>query len=410
MFIRMRTIRVYTWYKKIFACILLMTLNLCVSGCWDRKELDQRHFVLAVAIDKADTGNEKGSSGVEGFVQPHGDKRYRLSMQIMDLLPSQSSMIGGMQGEIATYVISNTGESLFEMVRDMLGQVGRGLWFEHVQAIVISEAVVRDGGLQPIIDFFRRDREMRWLTKILITSGEARAFLEYNPPSGEASGIFVVNSLRLYGKNPHVAGWHTDVGKLTQSVDNKSRVLIGRIELFDNLVKLGGMALFTGGKFRGYVDEYAVKGGKFLNGIEKSAIITVDCPEHPGKMIAFELFHNDTELKPHVDQGEIYYTLHISMNGNLSEIQCDQLHDAMDVKEIHKFEGWIADEVKNNALYAFHTYQRMQVDADGFGPKLKAYEPLVWEKVKADWDEKTFPTISLDVAVRVNIQNIGDHR
>lgn len=98
------------------------------------------------------------------------------------------------------------------------------------------------------------------------------------------------------------------------------------------------------------------------------------------------------------------------MTGNLSEIQCDQLHDAMDAKEIHKFEGWIADEVKNNALYAFHTYQKMQVDADGFGPKLKAYEPLTWEKVKEDWDEKTFPTISLDITVRVNIENIGEHR
>lgn len=406
----MRISMICSWYKKILAGMLLMAISLCISGCWDRKELDERNFVLAVAIDKADQEKDKVGSGVERLMQPYGNKRYRLSLQIMDVIPSQNNMMGGSQGEIATYIVSNTGESLLEMVRDMLGQVARGFWFEHVQAIVISEAVVREGGLQPIIDFFRRDREMRWLTKILITSGEAHRFLEYQPPGGEASGIFMVNSLRLYGKNPHVAGWHTDVGNLTQAVDNKSRVLISRIEIFDNVVKLGGMAFFTGGKFGGYIDEYAVKGGKFLNGIEKSAIITIECPEHPGKMIAFELFHNDTKLRPYVKNGKIYFTLTISMNGNLSEVQCDQLHDAMEVQEIHKIERWIAEEVKNNALYAFHTYQRLQVDADGLGPKLKAYEPVVWENVKEDWDEKTFPTISLDVSVRVKIENIGEHR
>lgn len=406
----MRTGVGYKWYKKTVGCMMIIFASLCIGGCWDRQELEARHFVLAVAIDSAD--QERAASDVEGFVQPHGSKRYRLSFQIMDLVSRQSGMGNqqGPQGAAATYVISSTGESLFEIVRDMLGQVSREFWFEHIQAIIISEEVVKQGGLEPIMDFFRRDKQMRWLTKLMITSGQARSLLEYHPPSGEASGMFVANSLRLYGKNPHVAGWHIDVGDFSKSIDNKSRVLISRVELVDNVVKLGGMALFTGGKFIGYVDEYATQGGKILSGIEKSAIITVECPEHFGKIIAFELFRNDTKLKPHVDKDKIYYTLDIAMTGNLGEMQCGQLHNTMDVGEIHKLEELIANEVKQNVLYAFQTYQRLRVDADDFSGRLKAYEPLVWEKVKDHWDEETFPTITLVVSATVTIENIGEHK
>jgi len=394
-------------------CILITMVGLCLSGCWDQHELEERRLVLAVAIDRADQGlgpDEKDVSRVEDFVQPHGGKRYRLSLQILDLTPSPMGSIGGPKGKIAAYVISNTGTSMFEMLQDMLGQVDQPLWFEHIQTIMISEAAARQGNLQPIIDLFRRDPEMRWGTKILITSGEARPFLDYQPPNGEPSGSFIANGLGLYKKNLHVLGWHTDIGGVAQLTDNKSRVLIARIELVDNVVKIGGMALFKSGKFVGYVDEYATKGGKFLSGMEKSAIITAECSDHPGKIIVFELFRHNTKLTPHLHGENIYYTLDIAMNGNVGEAQCGRQHNLMDAGELHKIENLIAEEIKRNALYTFHTYQSLQVDAGVFGAKLKAHEPLMWEKVKDRWDDEVFPTVSLLVSVNVVIENIGNHK
>ena len=183
-----------------------------------------------------------------------------------------------------------------------------------------------------------------------------------------------------------------------------------RIELVDNVVKLGGMVLFKEEKFVGYVDEYATKGGKFIGGIEKSAIITVECPGHPGKILAFELFRHDTRLTPHVDGENIYYNLDIAMRGNLGEAQCALLHDSMDPETIHTIEKLVAEEVKSNVFYSFHTYQDLQVDNEGFGAKLYAHEPLMWEKVKDRWDDEVFPTVSLLVSVNVVIENIGVHK
>ncbi|WP_378955334.1 Ger(x)C family spore germination protein [Pelosinus sp. sgz500959] len=409
----MRIFTLSIWYKPLLGCILIVTISLFSSGCWDQRDLEDRRLILAIAVDRADEqlrpaqGNEVAR--VETFVQPHGRRLYRLSLQILDIVPSKGT-IAGPQGQIGSYVISNTGESIFEMTRDMLGQVDQSLWFEYVQTIIISEDVARQGDLRSLIDFFRRDREMRQLTKILITSGEARSLLEYQSPGGEPSGIFIANSLRLYRKNVHVPGWGSNMRDLSQSIDNKRRVLMTRIELVDNVVKLGGMALFKEGKFIGYVDEYATKGGQFLSGLEKSAIITAECPEHPGKILAFELFHHDTKLTPHLDGENIYYTLDIAMSGNLGETQCGREHHMIDNEEVHKIEELVAEEVKRNVLYTFHTYQSLKVDGSNFNEKLKAHEPLMWEKVKDRWDDEIFPHISLLVSVNVVIDNIGEHK
>ena len=87
--------------KKIIGCLLLLCLTVLTAGCWDRRELQERNFVYAVGIDKVDN-----SKPAETFVQPHGEKRYRLSLQLLKPVSG-----GEAKDKSKTYVISNTGES-----------------------------------------------------------------------------------------------------------------------------------------------------------------------------------------------------------------------------------------------------------------------------------------------------------
>lgn len=391
-----------------------MFLSILTAGCWDRRELQERNFVLAVGIDMADVHKpgitpeqEAKINHTETFVQPHGAKRYRVSLQILKLGTG-----GDGKDKSKTYVISNTGESIFEMVRDMLGQSSKSLWFEHVQLIIISEAVLRQTGLGEILDFFKRDSEMRSRMHVYVTSGEARSFLEYIPQSKEAGGIYLSNIIKLHTRNIHVAGARTDLASITRYADNNSNLLVSRIEMADKVVKLGGLALFKKDKFLGYVDEYGLAGMKYTFGSEKSAIITIPCPDHPDHQVVFELFRHDTRLRPHVDGGAIYFTLDISMYGNIGELQGDIERDnTMDPQYVHKLENAFADEIKRTVSYSQQISQKeMRVDyLNIFASKLKVYEPDTWEKVKDQWDE-IYPEIPLVISVNVFIKNIGSHK
>lgn len=378
-----------------------------IAGCWDRRELQERNFVLAVGIDMVDDAQGTGVKEMEIFVQPHGSKRYRLSLQL--LKPGAG---GGGKEKIRTYVISNTGESMFEMVRDMLGQSSKSLWFEHVQVIVISESVLREARLSEVLDFFTRDSEMRSRIKVYITSGKAREFLEYNPPSKEPSGLYMSDIIRLYTRNIHVVGARTDLGFAVQQIDKNVDVILPRIEMADKVIKVGGAALFKKDKWVGYADEYAVAGRKFAAATEKSAVVTIPCPNHANHQVVFELFLHETKLRPHVTGDQVYFTLDITMYGNVGELQGDITEDdTMDPSYTRKLEIGFAEEIKRNILYAEQVFKKeMRVDPIGlFASKLRAYEPEKWKEVKEQWSE-IYPEVPLTISVNVFIRNIGSHK
>lgn len=396
--------------RRLAGILLMLAIGLAVSGCWDRRELQDRNFVMAVAIDTADAGQKpqqgREAAKTETFVQPYGEKRYRVSLQVLRLVKAKGDEQNSGDGK--TYVISNTGQSIFEIVRDMLGQSSKSLYFEHIQTIIISEAALKDLGLRHIIDWFLRDAEMRWRIKVYVTPGEARPILEYVPPSKEAGGIYLANIVRNHQKNIHVAGARTDLGNISVLLDNKMDIAIPRIDMVGNVVKMGGAAVLKRDKFVGYLDEQAVAGIKMMRATEKSAIITLPGDE-VGEIMAFELFRHDTRLTPHVDGNTIYFTLDINMWGNVGEYQkINQISRMDDPGFIHSMEQRAAQEVKRSILYGYNMCQSMGIDLV-LSRKLKAYYPKIWEKVKDDWDE-IYPTIPLEVSVNVVIDQIGGHK
>lgn len=385
--------------------LLLLVSTVFLTGCWDAREIQNRNFVLAAAIDVAEEGNEQGTR-LETFAQGSPNKPLRLSLQLLALSsPGQDSA----PGKSRTYVVSDTGRSVFEMVRDMLGQVSKPFWFEHMQVIIISEAAVSRHGLNPLLDLFRRDAEMRWRNRIYITPQEARKFLYFEPPTGEPGGIYLSNISKLYAKAPQIVGASTDLGATIVRIDNKADVILPAIELVDKQVKINSAAVFKKDKFVGYWDEYTVKGAKLLLGLEKSALIAFECPLHPGAVVVFELFRHDTYMKSHVENDQISFTVDIAMRGNVGEVVCALKHDTSSKEYMEKLEELIAQEVKRNIQHSFRVMQSQGIDNGDFGLYLKAYEPETWEKVKERWDD-VFPTVVLNTNVRIAIQLFGDHK
>jgi Ger(x)C family germination protein len=368
---------------------------------------------MAVGIDLANEGKKPGEKAevrrVETFVQEQGGKDYRLSLQLLRLTATT-----GTQGETAsepskTFVISDTGSSLFEMERDMFGQSSKSLYFEHLNAIVISENAVKKNGLQPLLDFFLRDSEMRWRIKVFITPGEARPILEFVPPTGEPGGKYLTEIISNHRKGSHLAGARTDLGYISQALDNGLDVMIPRIEMADKVIKVGGLAAFKHDQFIGYVDEYVVRGIKMIVGTEKAFLITVECPQHPGNTLSFEIFHHDTVLTPHVEGNNVYFTLDIFMQGNLGEVTCAGKHDTRDFAYLRTAERLFADEVKRNAEFTLSELQRLQVDSLQLGAMVKGDYPDFWAQYGERWDD-IYPTIPMIISVNVVIRDIGEHR
>jgi len=392
--------------------VVLVVGTLPLTGCWDMVELQDRGFVLAAAVDPADdegTESRQGGERLETFVQPVGAKKYRLSLQVLKLARGRQEQGSQSQEASSTYVLSNTGQSMHEMIRDMLGQSSKALWFEHIQAVIVNDKVLKQDSLYSVIDLFRRDAEMRIRMKIFVTPDEAKKILEFQPPSGEPGGIYLNNISKRHVKNAHIPAARTDMFFTTQMLDKKAVVALPKVEIAGKTVKMAGVALLKDGKLAGYLDEYATKGIKIMRGLAKSTVITFECPLHPGSLATFELFRHNTHLKPIAAGDKIYFSVDIAMRGNISEVGCGHLHDSMDTNYILKAQALIAREVRRNILYAKEACQAAGVDSLGFAGLLKAYYPETWENIKDRWDE-IFPAVPLIVSVNVAIVNIGEHK
>lgn len=395
--------------KKLIAAMMIAIIGLFSAGCWDLRELQNRNFVMAIGVDLAEkAGTDDGDkSRVESFTQATGDRRYRLSMQIYKPAERRGKQRGG-AGD--TFVISNTGQSIFEMVRDISGQSSKSIYFEHIQAIVLSEAVVRQYGLMSVLDFFLRDPEMRTRIRVFITSGKAKDILEFKTPTGEPGGVFLNSMANNYPINIHLAGRLADLGEISETLDNKGDPVMARVELVDNVLKIGGMALFKYDQFVTTVDEYITKGNRFIVATEKKAQVTIPCPEHPEELVVFTLDLQSTKLVPRLDGDSLYFTLDIAMQGEVSEIgACKGTHDLMNTDYIERLEKLFADEVKANIYDSFKLCQHYGVDIYKLGLHVKAYQPKTWVKIKDRWDD-IYPTVPLIVSSKVTIQSIGEHK
>lgn len=392
--------------------VLLVGLSLLLGGCWDRRELQERSFVLAVGVDYAEPpadSAEQAERQTETFVQPKGRKVYLLSLQLLNLSASDNNAESGPGGAEKYFVITSSGQSLFEIVRDMGGQSSRTLWFEHIQTIVINEDVLKEDGINPIVDFFSRDSEMRARIRVITTPNQARKVLEFKTPNGEPSGIFLSGLLRNHVKDAHLMGARTDMGFVLQYLANKVDFVLPRVVLSGDVLKVGGGIAMKQDKMVGVTDEYTTKGMKLIRATEKSALITVSCPAHPEQIFTFELFQHHTKLTPRIDGDKITFTLDIYMIGNIGELQrCpDPGHKASDPAFVKQLEVLFADEVKRNVQHTWQTTQKMKVDVLAAGKALKGSRPERWEKVEDRWPE-VFATIPLESSVNVTIRGSGE--
>lgn len=373
----------------------LMLLCLALSGCWDRAELQERMFILGIAIDKGEKE--------ESF--------YQVSIQVLDIQPNMGSEGGRSKAKTDTYIITEEGRSIAAILRKMLQQTDRKLWFDNVQIVVISEEALQQGGLCQLLDYIVREKEFRLGIKGFVTRGKAKKILEFKPFCGTPGGMFLENITDFVGKNPHLEGQMLDVKAYIENRDNQEVFGFSKVELEGETLKINGLAAMNSqGTLVGYLDEYAVKGSNFLTGKVKSGVISFACPVHPEHIVVVEIDKNQRNLTATVEGENIGFTLESTLWARLGEVQCACLHPTDQREYLAEAEDLVRQEVERNINYTFARYQQLGWDHNLFSQTVQRQYPLEWDKVKEHWATENFPKTTLTLKTHVHVENIGNHK
>ncbi|MCT2536968.1 Ger(x)C family spore germination protein [Aquibacillus koreensis] len=149
---------------KRMICISLLLMFL--TGCYDKVELEQQSYNVAIGVDQTDK---------EGT--------YEFTFQITN--PEVGTTSGGGSDEEPNETVTTNGSDILTAMNTVNSFVSKRMTLDHTKVIVISEELARSGDFLQIIQAASRTTQIRRATQIVVSKESAAEFLNNIKPKME---------------------------------------------------------------------------------------------------------------------------------------------------------------------------------------------------------------------------------
>lgn len=378
--------------RRIFIYFLCLLLSFILPGCWNRKELSTLSVVQAMGIDKTEEG------------------QIILTLQL--LKPSEiksSSAKGGGSGK-SVAVVTATGQTISDAIRNATHQVDRKSLFSQNKVIVIGESAAKSG-IAPLLDLATRDPELRELTYIFIAKGKAKDILEAENEQEKVPAKALENlakATRASSKAPEI----TLIDLLKSLVSKTNAPIVPGLELVERpegaaikkQVQLCGTAVFKEDKLIGWFNGKESRGLLWVLGKVKSGIIVVKSPNDENKKVALEIIKASSKATPELTDSKLKVRVEVKEEGSLAE-QMSQV-DLTKPETFKELENLQAAAIKDEIMAALDKAQTWGVDPFTFGVEYHRKFPAEYQELEKNWEEE-FKNIAVDVEVDAKLSKSG---
>lgn len=373
--------------KRKIACVLVIVFSLLQTGCWDAREIDELAFVLSIGLDKADNG-------------------FKVTAQIASPDTYSKTPSGsGSQKTKPYWIVSSTGKTIFEAIRNMSSISSRRIFWSHIKVIVISEQMARGNTLE-IFDFFSRNPEIRLRALVAVTPDEAGKIIDIVPETEKDPSLYlekIIENRSLNGKSYMIMlkdfledYLEPNVGPVT------SRIILDKSKS-PHFLKTSGAYVFDGGKVSGALKEEQTRGLLWIKNQMKDSIMVVNCP-YDYTPVTLEIKKAKSSIKSKLRNGVPSFTVKVDVSANITEQSCNtNFNDIQKLKELQKaMEAAIAKDIKS----AITTAKNNQIDFVGLSRALHSQHKDEWHQIYPKWNE-IFKTAEVNIAVKVDIHHVS---
>ncbi|GAA3405632.1 Ger(x)C family spore germination protein [Paenibacillus hodogayensis] len=383
----------------VLGLILGVLLSTVLTGCWNRRELNDLGIQLGTAIDKV------GS-------------QYHLSVQVVE--PGEVAKRSG-KGDISSVTMFKaTAPSLLAAFRKLTESSPRKIYGAHIRVLVLGESLAKEG-IANAIDLLVRDPEVRSDFYVMIARGTSAesvlkvlTSLEKIPanelfhaldtsakawaPTTTVTLDQLVEKLLTEGENPVLTGVRVEgdrsIGEMKQNLDQVDPA--AQLQLF-------GLGVLHKDRLIGWLNETESKGYNYITDQVKSTAGYVECPS--GGLLTLETIQSHTKLKAKMENGEPTVDIHLVDESNIAEVACTiDLEDPQTIARLEKEQEEKKIELMRRTIEAVQS--KFKADIFGFGQALYRSEPKAWARLKNEWSEH-FAKLKVTYHVEVHIRRIG---
>ncbi|UKS30401.1 Ger(x)C family spore germination protein [Paenibacillus sp. HWE-109] len=384
-------------FKRII-CLLVLIFTICLlTGCWDRVEINERGFVVGVAID-FNKGNDKHKyEGTYQVIVPAGLKQSNAQ---------SSSMSHGGQ---AFFNIATTENSMPAVAARMSSRTSRSPYFEHLKVIIVSSEIAKSKNIFPsMMDFFLRNSEMRRGVQILIADGQASDILNI-APNNEATPVDYISSIAKNIKKSNYMLPQSRIGDVHEKLIQTESFVIQTVKKVEDGITLNGAALFDGvsNQLLGFLNGEETQGLNFITEQVKGGVLESIFEK---ETVGFKV--EGTKRKFIVEQlspDHFKFIVKLSAEGVLDKSIA--AGDPSETETLDKLQKSLEELIVKNANKAItrmqHTYKK---DALGMGAFLYQNHYKIWKPIADNWDQgaNIFAKTDIEVQAKVTIRRVGN--
>ncbi|CQR54681.1 Ger(x)C family spore germination protein [Paenibacillus riograndensis] len=389
--------------RTLFMLLFTLLAPFLLSGCWERRELNEMGFILGMGLDKAESG-------------------YRVTMQVVIPSAISSQTVGGTGGGGVPVVVSDfTVPTIYEADRQYSLLSSRSGYKGHIRVLVIGEELAR-AGIAETLDVLIRSREPRNDYYVMVAKDTtAKEVLKILTPMDKLPANKLFNAM----DKSHKESARTVAVPLIKFIENLiyegiNPVLTG-VEITGNAkegdkksnleestprasLRYRSVAVFKKDKMIGWLSDGEVIGFNYIsnNIVHSSGPIIGD----DGRPIVIEALHSSTKRKVKIINGEPHIYIHVKAECNVEEVESrDNLESEKVITELEKkSEERIVYLMKSAAEQINEKYN---VDIMGFGQMIYRAKPQAWAKLQQRKGEDYLKSLPVHYSASVSITRIG---
>ncbi|MGG0716961.1 Ger(x)C family spore germination protein [Robertmurraya massiliosenegalensis] len=375
--------------KKSWQVIILFICVFFLSGCWDRKEVNDLAFVIATGFDK------------------EGENDFRISVQtpLPSAMGGPGGGGGGTSGSSPFYVDSGKGRNIREADDNLQKRVSRELFLAHRRVFIFGEEVA-SGGIERSLNYILEHPESRLSTFLLIAKGEAIDILTASPhfeqlPSEAVREMAkttlnidtrdVLNDLHLPGKDPVIPVVKT---VKTQNKGNDER----------KEIQLDSVGIMKDDALNFITNENETTGVYWINNRmrQKDVTVTID------KDSELNLIIRDYKIKPsyqvhnHIPE----FTINLYVDGILLQNEAEL--DLEDTEVYRMATTKFADQISKQVEGIIDHAKSEGIDPYGLGLYIYRTDNILWEKHLAEQWRDLLPELKVHVVVNAEITRVNN--
>lgn len=372
-------------FKTVAHVIFPVIILILLSGCWDRRELDELSIVSGVGIDWDSAKQE-----------------VLIYAQVLKPSQMQSGQSGG--GGNASVLVQSEDTTVFKALRSAAFRNSRKLNFTHNEVLVLGKNAAKRG-ISPFLDLFIRDPEPRPTQKVLVADGDVKKIMEAKPQIEKASAMEMESLVENYSATSEVQQvLLQDLNEILLSKTTSATLPIIKLTKAGKteLLQLDGTAVFRKDKWIGRMNHRQTRGLLWITGKVKSGAIPV---VFGSEKVSVEIIHASGKVQPELIKDKMTVRVNVRIEGNVG----DQMN-GLDVSKsdmVEKLERQTARVVRREISSAIVKAKALHTDVFGFGEAFYRRYPKEWQTMEAKWTQ-LFPEIIVKAKVNVVIRRVGE--